>query len=144
MPFLIRGAHVTVGQDETQRPNKSDRGLRHVVAAATYSFGGFKQLILEAAFRQEMFCYAVILVLFAFVGASLPDYLIATILFLILAAVEALNTGIENIVDKMSPEISDFAKHTKDLGSFAVFCLLTANGLFALYVVVRIVFPDWV
>ncbi len=135
---------MTAGQDETRIPNKNDRGLRHVVAAATYSFGGFKQLILEAAFRQEMFCFAAILVMFAFVGATLVDYLIATILFLVLAAVEALNTGIENIVDKLSPGISDFAKHTKDLGSFAVFCMLAANGLFALYVVVRIMFPDWV
>ena len=134
---------MTTGQDGTPFTSKNDRGLRHVVAAATYSFGGFKRLILEAAFRQEMFCYLVILILFVFVGAALPDYLIATILFLVLAAVEALNTGIENIVDELSPHISDFGKYTKDLGSFAVFCLLTANGLFAAYVVVRIQFPDW-
>lgn len=135
---------MAAGQDGKQFTNKNDRGFRHVVAAATYSFGGFKRLILEAAFRQEIFCYAAILVLFGFVGATLLDYLIATILFLVLAAVEALNTGIENIVDKLSPEISDFAKYTKDLGSFAVFCLLTANGLFALYVVFGILYPGWI
>jgi diacylglycerol kinase (ATP) len=54
---------------------------------------------------------------------------------LILFAVEALNTAIEELVDRISPEISTVGRHAKDLGSFAVFCLLAVNGLFALYVV---------
>ena len=45
-------------------------------------------------------------------------------------SVEALNTAIERIVDRESPEISEFAKVTKDLGSTAVFFLLTAAGVF--------------
>ena len=51
-------------------------------------------------------------------------------------ATEALNTAIEEIVDRVSPEISEMGKHSKDLGSFAVFCLITANAGYAAYVVI--------
>ncbi len=123
-------------------PPGNERGLAHVIAAMSYSFGGFKQMMQETAFRQEVAAICIILVLFAVFEASATDYLIALILFLILVAVEALNTGLEYIVNEVSPEFSNFAKHTKDLGSFAVFCLLTANGVFALYVIIRGIFPD--
>jgi diacylglycerol kinase (ATP) len=48
--------------------------------------------------------------------------------------VEALNTAIERIVDRTSPEISEFGRVTKDLGSTAVFFMLCAAGLFLLAV----------
>ena len=48
---------------------------------------------------------------------------------------EAINTAIEELVDRISPEISTVGRNAKDLGSFAVFCLLLANGLYAAYVV---------
>jgi len=114
---------------------KTARDIGRIFSAAKFSHGGFKQLIGEPAFRQEAIFFGVILIAFIWVGASAAEYLIGLILFLILAAVEALNTALENIVDKLSPEISEFGKHTKDLGSFAVFCLLGANGAFALYVI---------
>lgn len=60
----------------------------------------------------------------------------AAILFLLLIATEALNTSIEVVVDHLSPDWSEFAKNAKDLGSFAVACLLLANGLNVLYVLV--------
>ena len=37
-------------------------------------------------------------------------------------------------IDRVSPEISQMGKHAKDLGSFAVFCLILANGVYAAYV----------
>jgi diacylglycerol kinase (ATP) len=49
--------------------------------------------------------------------------------------VEALNTAIEELVDRVSPEVSRTGKHAKDLGSFAVFCTLAAAGLYIAYVV---------
>jgi len=53
-------------------------------------------------------------------GAAAVHDLIGVILFLILAAFEAVNTTIDPLVDRLSPDISDFGKHAKDLGSFAV------------------------
>jgi diacylglycerol kinase (ATP) len=48
----------------------------------------------------------------------------------ILFSVEALNTAIEEVVDKISPERSAFGKAAKDLGSTAVFFALSAGGIF--------------
>jgi diacylglycerol kinase (ATP) len=50
--------------------------------------------------------------------------------------VEALNTAIEEVIDRVSPEVSQTGKHAKDLGSFAVFCTLVAAALYILWVVV--------
>ncbi len=112
-------------------------GIRRVVAAFRYSMQGLTRLWQEEAFRQELIAGAAGVVLFALVGAGALDYFVFAILMLVLFAVESLNTAIEELVDRISPEISTVGRHAKDLGSFAVFCLLCANGFFALYVVVR-------
>ena len=53
---------------------------------------------------------------------------------LLVLATEALNTALEELVDHLSPDWSAFAKHAKDLGSFAVMCQVIGAGLFAGYV----------
>lgn len=118
-------------------PVRKETGMRHLFATLTYSFDGFKYAFRESAFRQELVVFCVAMVLFAISGAAAVHYLIGLILFLILIAFEALNTTIEHIVDRVSPEKSEFGKQVKDLGSFAVFCLLCANGIFALYVLAQ-------
>jgi diacylglycerol kinase (ATP) len=115
-------------------------GVRRIIAAARYSMQGLVRLWREEAFRHEVIAFAAGLVLFAVVGAGITDYFVFLVLMLILFSVEALNTAIEELVDRISPEISIVGRHAKDLGSFAVFCLLAANGLYALYVIVRALF----
>lgn len=112
-------------------------GVRRIIASFRYSMQGLRRLWQEEAFRQEVVAFVAGLVVFAIVGATSIDYLVFVILMLILFGVESLNTAIEELVDRISPEISTVGRHAKDLGSFAVFCLLCANGFFALYVVVR-------
>ena len=112
-------------------------GIRRVIAATRYSMQGLVRLWKEEAFRHEVVAFAAGLVLFALVGASALDYFVFLILMPVLFSVESLNTAIEELVDRISPEISTVGRHAKDLGSFAVFCLLCANGFFALYVVVK-------
>lgn len=109
-------------------------GLQHFLAAAGYSFAGFRRLLGEAAFRQEIGACLVVVALFAAVGAPAWSYAVQAVLFLILVAVEALNTAVEVLVDRISPEYAEFARHAKDLGSFAVFCLLAANAIHAVVV----------
>jgi diacylglycerol kinase (ATP) len=115
--------------------------VRRIVASFRYSMQGLTRLWREAAFRQEVYAFVMGILLFAAVGATFGDYFVFLVLMLILFAVESLNTAIEELVDRISPEISEVGRHAKDLGSFAVFCLLCANGLFALYVVVGSVWP---
>ncbi|MGF0538484.1 diacylglycerol kinase [Agrobacterium sp. ES01] len=110
-------------------------GVAHFFAAARYSSQGFQRLLGEAAFRHELLAFVVLVILFALTGAVLAQYVILLVLALVLFAVEALNTAVEEIVDRVSPEFSTVARHAKDLGSFAVFCLLIANGVFAASVV---------
>ncbi|WP_112941678.1 MULTISPECIES: diacylglycerol kinase [unclassified Rhizobium] len=110
-------------------------GISHFFAAASYSLGGFKRLIKEAAFRQELLFAAVALILLLAVGATLFELMVAVVLFLIVFAIEALNTAIEEVIDRISPEISSVGKHAKDLGSFAVLCMLTACGIFMLFTI---------
>ncbi|QFY60321.1 diacylglycerol kinase [Rhizobium grahamii] len=110
-------------------------GFSHFFAAAGYSLGGFRRLIKEAAFRQELLFFAVSIILLLAVGATLSELMIAVVLFLALFAIEALNTAIEEVIDRISPEISMVGKHAKDLGSFAVLCMLAACGLFLMFTI---------
>lgn len=119
-------------------PPEKVRGLRHVWAAQQYSIGGFRRLWHEAAFRHELLAYAAALILFLLIGAGVLKILILTALFLFVLALEALNTAIEEIVDRVSPEISLTGRHAKDLGSFAVFCGLLICGIFTIYTLIDI------
>lgn len=114
---------------------KKKTGVAHLFAAAQYSAQGFKRLIQESAFRHELLGFVGGLVVFAVIGASLFEFLGFIVLMMLMFSVEALNTAIEELVDRISPEISTVGRNAKDLGSFAVFCLIIANAAFAIYVV---------
>lgn len=121
------------------QPQKPERitGIKHIFAATSYSIGGVKRLWGETAFRHEVLLYLIIMGVFAAVGASFGAFIAASILALLLIAIEALNTAIEAVVDHISPEWNEFARDAKDLGSLAVMCLLIANGLFVAYVLIQ-------
>ena len=117
----------------SSRPDKVG-GAGHVLAAARYSLGGVRRLWLETAFRHEVAAFVGLIAVFWASGAPLWGHVGATLLFLMTVAVEALNTAVEEITDHASPEYSTMARNAKDLGSFAVFCLLVANGVWAAFV----------
>lgn len=119
-----------------QGPIRKKTGIGHFFAAAGYSAGGLRRLFGEAAFRHEVGAFALAIAVFALVGAEPLHYAAAILLFLLMMAFEAINTAIEEIVDRVSPEISDMAKHAKDLGSFACLCMILANAGWAAYVVI--------
>lgn len=108
-------------------------GFRHFFAAAGYSLGGFRRLLKEAAFRQEALGFVAGLVMLPLLGANMVQMLGFLGLMLLLFAFEAVNTAIEEIVDRVSPEYSLAAKHAKDLGSFACMCVITVNVLYIAY-----------
>lgn len=105
-------------------------GLCHLWASVGYAFDGFMVLLKESAFRHEVIFLSGVLTLFAVFNVAFSNYMIAMMLWCILIATEAINTAIEHIVDKISPEISDFAKKTKDLASLAVFFMIVVNVMF--------------
>ena len=94
----------------------------------------------EFAARLEVYAIFWILVALVFLGVQIYSLLCAAILFLILLAFESLNTAVEVVIDRVSPEISETGKHAKDLGSFAVMCLIAANFIHLIYVLANV---DW-
>ena len=135
---------MTISHQPINRTHQPERvpprahGAAHVLAAARYSGGGAKRLLGETAFRHELILFVVIVLGFVLSGAAAASFLIAGGLFLLLAAAEALNTAIEIVVDRISPQWSSSARDAKDLGSFAVFCLLATNVVYALYVIISL------
>ncbi len=121
--------------DSQQKPPRKS-GVAHFFAAAGYSLGGLKRLSRESAFRQEVLLVLGLFVLCLGFGASGAELLGLLALGLLLIAVEALNTALEELVDHLSPGWSQFAKDAKDLGSLAVAC--TIGGLLIYSTVVLI------
>lgn len=119
--------------DPTEPPFTKETGFRHFKAAVRYSWQGFWRLVGESAFRQELAGFFGGLIVLTVWGVGLERLLIFFVLMLVLFAVEALNTAVEELVDRVSPEYSSAGKHAKDLGSFAVACLIGANALYFLW-----------
>jgi diacylglycerol kinase (ATP) len=96
--------------------------MQRLWRAFWFSIAGLRRAFAdEAAFRQEVYL-AIVLVPVAIIYA--PDrgallWLLSSVLLLMI--VELLNTGIEAVVNKASPEWSDLAKKAKDTASAAVF-----------------------
>ena len=114
-------------------PSKK-KGVAHLIAATTYSLGGARRLFKEEAARHELVAFILVSILFFLAGVSIKKHLAFFVLFLILIALEALNTAIEEIVDVVSPTYSTAARHAKDLGSFAVFCIIVVNFIYVCHV----------
>ncbi|MDX0770082.1 diacylglycerol kinase [Sinorhizobium medicae] len=104
-----------------------------ICAATGYSNGGLTRLAKEAAFCPEALAGVRLVVAYAVMEVTAAIRLSAAVLYLPLIAMEAVNTAIEEIIDHISPEMSDTGKHAKDLGSLAVFCLVSANSILLHY-----------
>lgn len=78
----------------------------------------------ESSFRLEVYLVLVLAPLGLWLGADpLERALLVGSLLLVLAA-ELLNSALEAVVDKVSPEFHEFAGRAKDMGSAAVFVLM--------------------
>ena len=104
--------------------------FRHMVGSTRYSLQGIGVLVREMAARIEIGAFILALGVLTIISAPLRHWIIVIMMFLILLAVEALNTAIEVIVDKISPERSDFARDAKDLGSAGVFFTVIATAVY--------------
>ncbi len=105
--------------------------FRHVVHAAGYSAAGLRHMFgTQIAARVELVLGLLAVAWFLILGRSVGELIILVLLFLALLGVEAVNTAIEQIVDHLSPEHSDFAMITKDLGSAAVGLFSVVAGIY--------------
>ncbi|HEV7286944.1 MAG TPA: diacylglycerol kinase [Kaistia sp.] len=105
--------------------------IDHFFSALRWSSAGVADLFRgERAARMELAAGIIGLVWVVAIGRSLAEIGVYLVLVFASLAVEALNTAIEEIVDRVSPEQSEFARRAKDLGSAAVMFMLVGTGLY--------------
>jgi len=78
----------------------------------------------EASFRLEAMLAVIALPLGLWLGDGALEKLALVVPAILVLSVELLNSAIEAVVDKVSPEFHELAGRAKDMGSAAVFLLL--------------------
>ena len=100
----------------------SAAGLRH----------GFKH---ETAIREELIVLAVSLPVAPLIAQDIWHMLLLWSVLLLILLTELLNTGVEQVANKITREYADEIKFAKDCGSAAVLCsLIIAGSVWALSV----------
>jgi diacylglycerol kinase (ATP) len=107
---------------------KSKGGLARIGNATRYAFRGLNAAWqYEHAFRQEL----IMVLLFAPLAVLLPvpgvERLLLICLLALILIVELINSSIEAIVDKASPEMHELAGRSKDIAGAAVFMTICLN-----------------
>jgi diacylglycerol kinase (ATP) len=106
-------------------PSTEPRGPRQIWRALKWSIKGLRAAWrYEASFRLEGYLFVILFPLGLWLGRGpLEKAMLCGSLLLVLSA-ELLNSAIEAIVDKASPEFHELAGRAKDMGSAAVLLLM--------------------
>jgi diacylglycerol kinase (ATP) len=106
-------------------PSIEPRGPKQIYKALIWSLKGLRATwTFEASFRLEVYLSIVLFPLGLWLGrGAVEKVLLVGCLILVLAA-EILNSAIEAVVDKTTPEFHELAGRAKDMGSAAVFLLM--------------------
>lgn len=106
------------------------KGIHRVVAAFFYSLAGLRAAFKhEEAFREESVLYIILLPVIFILPVSDTYKCLLFIVNSLVLIVEILNSGMESIVDMVSPDYNVYAKRAKDMGSAAVLLSLLLAGL---------------
>lgn len=100
---------------------KGKQGIVRLINALGYSRDGLLSAWKnEAAFREETLLAIITIPLALYLGHTGVERALLIGSILLILIVEILNSGLEAIVDKASPEKHELAKRAKDMGSAAV------------------------
>ena len=95
--------------------------IPRIFKALRFSILGFKAAYKhEAAFRQEVFLFCIFTPLAVFTSESIMTFVMLEAVMLLVLVVEAINSAIEAVVDRISLEHHELSGRAKDLGSLAV------------------------
>ncbi len=111
-------------ENKGQIPTRA-RGLERIIRAAGYSWAGLRHTFKnEAAFRQEILLCLILTPLILLMPLSLLAklYLVGCLALVLIC--ELVNTGLEVIINHISPQYSEAAKNAKDIGSALVLVAL--------------------
>ncbi len=102
------------------------RGLKQIWLAYRWSMLGLRAAFRhEASFRLEVYLTVVVLPLGLWLGDGGVEKLLLGGSPLLVLAAELLNSAIEAVVDKVSPDFHELAGRAKDMGSAATFMMMT-------------------
>jgi diacylglycerol kinase (ATP) len=108
---------------------KGRTGLNRLLHAFLSSCQGINQTWRsEAAFRQELMLVLVLLSVALLLDVSRVERVLLIGTLLLVLIVELLNTGIEAVVDLVSPQYSELAGKAKDAASAAVLLSLVLTA----------------
>lgn len=125
-------------------PKPGKTGLIRLFDAFGYSIKGFQAAWQnEAAFRQEALLAIVLLPASFFLARTGLELALLIGGVMLVLVTELLNSAIEAIVDKTTPEIHELAGRAKDMGSAAVLCALIACGAIWLFIALDRFLPGW-
>jgi diacylglycerol kinase (ATP) len=117
-------------------------GVKRIMLAARYSWQGFRVAYRkEEAFRQETWLALFAIPLGLYLGQTGIErgMLVGSIILILI--VELLNTGIENVVDRVGMDPHKLSGRAKDMGSAAVFLSIVLAALIWLLILWPQVFP---
>jgi diacylglycerol kinase (ATP) len=106
-------------------PSTEPRGPKQIYKALIWSLKGLRaSWTFEASFRLEVYVSVILFPLGLWLGhGAVEKAMLVGSLILVLSA-EILNSAIEAVVDKTTPEFHELAGRAKDMGSAAVFLLM--------------------
>jgi diacylglycerol kinase (ATP) len=110
-------------------PSTEPRGPKQIYKALIWSLKGLRAgWTFEASFRFEVYVCIILFPLGLWIGHGAVEKALLSGSLLLVLSTELLNSAVEAVVDKVSPEFHELAGRAKDMGSAAVF-LLMANVL---------------
>ena len=111
---------------------------QHLVYATICSLAGLKSAVRhQRSFRQELGILLFVIPAGLWLGNSGVERALLIGSWLLVMVVEAVNSAIETVVDRMGPEPNELSGRAKDLGSAAVFLALVLAAMVWLMVLVR-------
>lgn len=101
------------------------RGFKQIGFAFLWSMKGLRACWRhEASFRLEALLALVVIPLGTWLGQGPIEKILLVGTPLMVLSAELLNSAIEAVVDRISPEHSEMAERAKDMGSAAVFLMM--------------------
>ena len=106
-------------------PSTEPRGPRQIYKALIWSMKGLRAgWTFEASFRLEVYSCVFFFPLGLWLGNGGVEKALLCGSLLLVLSMELINSAVEAVVDKVSPEFHELAGRAKDLGSAAVFLLM--------------------
>lgn len=116
-----------------------------LIIAFKCAFEGIKHAITtQRNFKIHIFVALLALILCCVFKLNAIEFAIVLICIFIVFAFELFNTAIESVIDLVSPEWNQLAKHAKDCAAGAVLLVSCMSGIVAILIFVPKVFDLWI